>query len=77
MPLKPGKPREPTWLNSSSQAVMEDLQYSNEDIKHIIDWTKRMILLHSMVMCSLLTTFRSRRDHLALSRHVLNGTQGR
>ena len=41
MPLKPGKAAEPTWLNSNSQAIMEDLEYTNEDIKHIIDWTKR------------------------------------
>lgn len=41
MPVKPGRAPEPTFLNSSSQHVLEDLKYTNEDIKHIEDWTKR------------------------------------
>jgi alcohol oxidase len=41
MPLKPGKAPSPNFLNSNSQHVLEDLQYSKEDIQHVIDWVKR------------------------------------
>lgn len=41
MPLKPGKAPEASFLNSNQHYVQEDLKYTNEDIKHIEDWTKR------------------------------------
>lgn len=41
-PVKKGRAAQPNFLNSNSQEVLEDLQYSNEDIKHIENWTKRM-----------------------------------
>jgi alcohol oxidase len=48
MPLKPGKAPSPSFLNSNSQHVLEDLQYTSEDIKHIENWTKRtLFLLHT------------------------------
>jgi alcohol oxidase len=42
MPLKPGKAPSPSFLNSNSQHVLEDLHYTNEDIQHVINWVKRM-----------------------------------
>lgn len=55
MPVKPGKAPEPSFLNSNSQHVLEDLKYSNEDIKHIEDWTKRHVetTWHSLGTCSM------------------------
>lgn len=41
MPVEKGRAPEPTFLNSNSQHVQEDLNYSNQDIKHIEDWVKR------------------------------------
>lgn len=41
MPLKQGKAPSPSFLNSNSQHVLEDLQYTSEDVKHIENWTKR------------------------------------
>lgn len=41
MPVKKGKAPEPNFLNSNCQEVLEDLEYSTQDIKHIIDWVKR------------------------------------
>lgn len=41
MPVEKGRAPEPSFLNSNSQEVQEDLKYSNEDIKHIEDWVKR------------------------------------
>ena len=41
MPLEKGKAPSPTFLNSNSQHVLEDLHYTTEDIKHVEDWTKR------------------------------------
>ena len=41
MPVEKGRAPEPSFLNSNSQDVLEDLKYSKEDIKHIEDWTKR------------------------------------
>ena len=40
MPVESGKAPEPSMLNSNQQAVREDLQYSNEDIAHVEEWTK-------------------------------------
>ena len=42
MPLEKGKAPSPSFLNSNSQHVLEDLHYTTEDIKHVEDWTKRM-----------------------------------
>ena len=41
MPIEKGKAPSPSFLNSNSQHVLEDLNYSTEDIKHIEDWVKR------------------------------------
>jgi len=41
MPLRPGKVPAPNWLNSNSQTVYDELQYTDEDIKHIENWVKR------------------------------------
>lgn len=41
MPLQKGKAPSPSFINSNCQDVLEDLQYSTEDIKHIENWTKR------------------------------------
>jgi alcohol oxidase len=41
MPMEPGKAPKPSWLNSNAQHVLEDLQYTKEDIKHVEDWVKR------------------------------------
>ena len=51
-PVKKGRAPEPNFLSSNCQEVMDDLPYSNEDIKHIEDWTKRMFYL-SMTFYSL------------------------
>jgi alcohol oxidase len=40
MPVKPGKAPEISMLNSNSQEVREDLEYTNEDIDHVIEWVK-------------------------------------
>ncbi|KAF2108409.1 alcohol oxidase p68 [Lophiotrema nucula] len=55
MPIKPGRAPEPSFLNSNQHAVQEDLQYTNEDIKHIEDWTKRHVetTWHSLGTCSM------------------------
>jgi alcohol oxidase len=55
MPLKPGKAPSPSFLNSNSQHVLEDLQYTSEDIKHIENWTKRHVetTWHSLGTCSM------------------------
>lgn len=41
MPVEKGRTPEPNLLNSNCQEILDDLDYSNEDIKHIEDWTKR------------------------------------
>ena len=41
MPLEPGKAPSPSFLNSNSQHVLDDLHYTSEDIKHVEDWVKR------------------------------------
>jgi hypothetical protein len=41
MPVKKGRAPEPNFLNSNSQEVLEDLEYTKEDIEHVINWTKR------------------------------------
>ncbi|KAH9807360.1 Glucose-methanol-choline (GMC) oxidoreductase [Teratosphaeria destructans] len=53
--LKPGKPAEPSMLNSNSQDVREDLQYSDEDLYHIEEWVKRHVetTWHSLGTCSM------------------------
>jgi alcohol oxidase len=43
MPVESGKAPEPNLLNSNSQSVYEDLDYSTEDIKAIEEWTKRHV----------------------------------
>ena len=41
-PVKKGRAPEPNFLSSNCQEVMDDLQYTTEDIQHIENWTKRM-----------------------------------
>jgi alcohol oxidase len=41
MPVEKGRAPEPNFLNSNSQEVLPDLEYSTKDIEHVIDWTKR------------------------------------
>jgi len=50
MPLEKGKAPSPSFINSNSQHVLEDLQYTTEDIKHIENWTKRTLLPHSAIV---------------------------
>jgi alcohol oxidase len=47
MPVKKGKPPSPNFLNSNSQEVLEDLDYTKEDIEHVINWTKPYVFLPS------------------------------
>lgn len=55
MPLEKGKAPSPSFLNSNSQHVLEDLHYTTEDIKHVEDWTKRHVetTWHSLGTCSM------------------------
>ncbi|RMZ72042.1 alcohol oxidase [Pyrenophora seminiperda CCB06] len=55
MPLEKGRAAQPSFLSSNKQDVMDDLNYSNEDIKHIEDWTKRHVetTWHSLGTCSM------------------------
>ncbi|KAF1350309.1 alcohol oxidase p68 [Lizonia empirigonia] len=55
MPLKQGKAPSPSFLNSNSQHVLDDLHYTSEDIKHIENWTKRHVetTWHSLGTCSM------------------------
>jgi alcohol oxidase len=41
-PVKKGRAPEPNFLSSNCQEVLEDLTYTEQDIKHVEDWTKRM-----------------------------------
>jgi hypothetical protein len=43
MPVEKGRAPEPNFLNSNSQEVLPDLEYSTKDIEHVIDWTKRTL----------------------------------
>jgi alcohol oxidase len=49
MPIEKGKAPSPSFLNSNSQHVLEDLQYTTEDIKHVENWTKRTSLPHAPI----------------------------
>ena len=40
MPLESGKAPQVSFLSSNKQDIREDLVYSNEDIEHVIEWTK-------------------------------------
>jgi alcohol oxidase len=55
MPLKPGKAASPSFLNSNSQDILEDLNYTKEDVQHIIDWVKRTSSL-SLTFLPILTS---------------------
>lgn len=43
MPLESGTAPSPSFLSSNKQEIREDLKYTNEDINHIIEWTKRHV----------------------------------
>jgi len=55
MPLEKGRAPEVNFLNSNQQEVLPDLEYSTEDITHIINWTKRHVetTWHSLGTCSM------------------------
>ncbi|KAG9692418.1 alcohol oxidase p68, partial [Aureobasidium melanogenum] len=55
MPLESGTAPSPSFLNSNKQEIRKDLVYSNEDINHIIEWTKRHVetTWHSLGTCSM------------------------
>ena len=42
MPVEKGRTPEPNFLNSNQQEILPDLEYSEDDINHVINWTKRM-----------------------------------
>jgi alcohol oxidase len=51
MPLEKGRSPEPNWLNSNCQEILPPLDYSEADINHVIDWTKRTpSLSHIMIL---------------------------
>ena len=45
MPLEAGKAPQVSFLSSNKQDIREDLVYSNEDIEHVIEWTKVCVTL--------------------------------
>jgi alcohol oxidase len=49
MPIEKGRTPEPNFLNSNQQEVLPDLEYSSEDINHVINWTKRKSPLPSYI----------------------------
>ncbi|THX02681.1 alcohol oxidase p68 [Aureobasidium pullulans] len=55
MPLEAGTAPSPSFLNSNKQDIREDLTYTNEDINHVIEWTKRHVetTWHSLGTCSM------------------------
>ncbi|KAI4846868.1 alcohol oxidase p68 [Aureobasidium sp. EXF-8845] len=55
MPLEAGTAPSPSFLTSNKQEIREDLVYTNEDINHIIEWTKRHVetTWHSLGTCSM------------------------
>jgi alcohol oxidase len=44
MPMEKGRAPEPNFLNSNCQEILPPLEYSKEDIEHVINWTKRKLL---------------------------------
>jgi len=77
MSLEPGKAPEPSFLNSNVQTVREDLQYSKEDLNHVEEWVKRhcvRILVSEDHEIDETLTLRQG-NHLALSGHLLDGSQ--
>jgi alcohol oxidase len=55
MPIEAGTAPSPSFLTSNKQEIREDLKYTNEDINHIIEWTKRHVetTWHSLGTCSM------------------------
>ncbi|KAF2802128.1 alcohol oxidase p68 [Mytilinidion resinicola] len=55
MPVEEGRKPEPSLINSSCQDIRDDLEYSNDDIQKIEDWTKRHVetTWHSLGTCSM------------------------
>ena len=55
MPVDVGKPVEGDILNSNTQAVLADLEYTKEDIEHIEKWVQRHCetTWHSLGTCSM------------------------
>ena len=77
MPLEAGKAPSVSFLSSNQQAIREDLVYTNEDIEHVIEWTKVCSVFIETSKTSLLTTVTApRRDHLAQFGHLLDGAKG-
>ncbi|PSK46483.1 Long-chain-alcohol oxidase FAO3 [Elsinoe australis] len=55
VPVEPGKPANPAFLNSSRQMIREDLSYTNDDIEAIMEWVRRHVetTWHSLGTCSM------------------------
>jgi len=55
MPVDEGTAPQMSFLNSNKQAIRENLPYSNTDIDHVIEWTKRHVetTWHSLGTCSM------------------------
>ncbi len=55
MPLQAGRTPEPSMINTSQQAIREDLKYSRQDVEHVEEWVKRHVetTWHSLGTCSM------------------------
>jgi alcohol oxidase len=55
MPIEEGRKPDASLLNSSSQSIREDLEYSKDDIEKVEDWVKRHVetTWHSLGTCSM------------------------
>lgn len=55
MPVDPGKPVDPSLINSNTQEYRSPLKYTKEDIAHIEKWVKRHTetTWHSLGTCSM------------------------
>lgn len=55
MPLQAGSTPEPSMINTSQQAIREDLKYSRQDVEHVEEWVKRHVetTWHSLGTCSM------------------------
>lgn len=75
VPLKKGKAPNAAYLNSNQQEILEDLDYSTEDIKHVEEWVKVSSLLEDHLKSRHTNRVKApRRDYLALSWNLLDGS---
>lgn len=49
VPVEPGKPANPAFLNSSRQMIREDLSYTNDDIEAIMEWVRRQYVVPLLI----------------------------